>query len=47
MILKYNITSSRMSYFTDAQAAKVDAGVEILKQIVCDNFRGIVVEGRE
>ena len=35
MILKYNITSSRMSYFTDAQAAKVDAGVEIFKQIVC------------
>lgn len=35
MNLKFNITSSRMNCFTAAQAAKVDAGVEIFKQIIC------------
>ena len=34
MNLKFNITSSRMNSFTIAQAAKVDAGVEIFKQII-------------
>lgn len=35
MNLKFNITSSRMNFFTVAQADKVDAGVEIFKQVIC------------
>jgi hypothetical protein len=35
MNLKFNITSSRMNFFSTAQAAKVDAGVEIFKQVIC------------
>ncbi len=35
MILKFNITASQQNSFTVAQAAKVDAGVEIFKQVIC------------
>lgn len=35
MNLKFEITSSRMNSFSTAQAAKVDAGVEIFKQVIC------------
>ena len=34
MNLKFNIISSRMNSFSTAQAAKVDAGVEIFKQVI-------------
>ena len=34
MNLKFNITSSRMNSFSTAQAAKVDAGVEIFKEVI-------------
>jgi hypothetical protein len=43
MKLKFNVKSSLTNYFTDTQAAKVDAGVEIFKQVISsDEFQSKV-----